>query len=115
MRDIINEIMNEFERCTDDYKPFTSLVLLGSNNEDNFDSAMKMNDPRCHLDLHVSLDLFRRLPSVITKIDKRNPDHLALAERSSDIASAYSSSECAYVILLRALTLMLTIALSNRK
>ena len=91
MRNIINEVMNEFERCTDDYKPFTSLVLLGSNNEDNFDSAMKMNDPRCHLDLNVSLDLFRRLPSVITKIDNRNPDHLALAARSSDIASAYSS------------------------
>ena len=91
MRDIINEILNEFHHNTDDYKPITSLVLLGSNNEDNFDSAMKMNDPRCHLDLNVSLDLFRRLPSVITKIDNRNPDHLALAARSSDIASAYSS------------------------
>jgi hypothetical protein len=91
MRVIVNELLNEFHRNPDDYEPITSLVLLGSNNEDNFDSAMKMNDPRCHLDLNVSLDLFLRLPTVITKIDNRNPNHLALAARSSDIASSYSS------------------------
>jgi hypothetical protein len=91
MRDMVSELLNEFHRNPDDYELITSLVLLGSNNEDNFDSAMKMNDPRCHLDLNVSLDLFRRLPAVITKIDNRNSDHLALAARSSDIASFYSS------------------------
>jgi phage terminase Nu1 subunit (DNA packaging protein) len=91
MRDMVSELLGEFHHNPEDYESYTSLVLVGSNNEDNFDSAMKTNDPRCHLDLNVSLELFRRIPAVITKIETRSPDHLELATRSSDIASTYSS------------------------
>jgi hypothetical protein len=90
MREMVSELLGEFDRNPEVYESYTSLVLVGSNNEDNFESAMKTNDPRCHLDLNVPLELFRRLPAVITKIDTRSPDHLELATRSSDIASTYS-------------------------
>jgi hypothetical protein len=91
MREMVSDLLGEFDRNTEDYELYTSLVLVGSNNEDNFESAMKTNDPHCHMDLNVSLELFRRLPAVITKIDSRSPDHLELATRLSNIVSTYSS------------------------
>jgi hypothetical protein len=118
MREMVSDLLGEFDRNPEDYEQFTSLVLVGTNNEDNFEKAMKTNDPRCHLDLNVSLSFFvasllslqRLIPEALIILNWP-PDYLMLAP----LIHLISSVEPACMILLRAPTLMLTTVLVNRK
>jgi hypothetical protein len=118
MREMVSELLGEFDRNPEDYEAYTSLVLVGSNNEDNFKSAIKRMIPVATWTFMFPSSFFVASLLSLQRLIPEAPiilnwprDHLIL----SPLIHLISLSDPACMILLQAPTLMLTIALLNRK